>query len=339
MIKYILLLLPFLTLGQSGFFKYSTFYTSMSMNTSMIENQNYIAVQKGYEDVTQVNPYDYNLTIGLRKIARFDYEYKVKTWYYGTERTVSDHVTIGNANGWEYLFNYSFIRHRGEKFNNGDFWLRYLGNKTVHKAQYKDNERLDLKYISFDNRLRITKGPWDFTLGIVCRNHPVYGITPIEDLWVQGETSFFDLAEDFGYTREFVNGGWHWFANEELLATSNDEFFKHYFGEAVASYNEQELEKLGTQNEISAVLGVSYYKWAPKLWIHIWYNLLPLHYGLDDYSFAYGQEDNDWAEWDAGMVFGSRITKRLGMFVEGTHQRYWMKPVYEVKFGFNYLFF
>ena len=83
----------------------------------------------------------------------------------------------------------------------------------------------------------------------------MYGITPIEDLWVQGETSFFDLAEDFGYTREFVNGGWHWFANEELLATSNDEFFKHYFGEAVASYNEQELEKLGTQNEISAVLG------------------------------------------------------------------------------------
>ena len=163
MIKYIFLLLPFLSLSQSGFFKYSTFYTSMSMNTSMIEDQDYIAVQKGYEDVTQINPYDYNLTIGLRKIARFDYEYKVKTWYYGTERTVSDHVTIGNANGWEYLFNYSFIRHRGEKFNNGDFWLRYLGNKTVHKAQYKDNERLDLKYISFDNI-------WDYCIIVAHAN-------------------------------------------------------------------------------------------------------------------------------------------------------------------------
>jgi len=39
------------------------------------------------------------------------------------------------------------------------------------------------------------------------------------------------------------------------------------------------------------------------------------------------------------MVFGSRVTKHLGMFVEGTHMRYWMKPVYEVKFGFNYLIF
>ena len=163
--------------------------------------------------------------------------------------------------------------------------------------------------------------------------------SPIEDIWSQGENSFFDLAGDFGYTREFINGQWHWYSGEELLATSNDEFFKHYFGEAVASYNEQELEKLGTQNEISAVLGVSYYKWTPKLWIHIWYNLLPLHYGLDDYSFEYGIEDNDWAEWDAGVVFGSRITKHLGLFVEGTHQRYWMKPVYELKFGFNYLFF
>ena len=333
----ILLIIPFLCVGQ--FFKYSTVYTSFSMGTSMTERENFIAIDRGYEDVTEINPYDYNLTIGIRKIARFDYEYKVKTWYYGTERNLSDNVTIGNANGWEYLFNYSFIRNRGETFNNADFWLRYLGGKTVNKIQYKDNQRVGLEYTSLDSRLRLTKGPWDFTLGVVYRNHPVYGISPIEDIWSQGENSFFDLAGDFGYTRQFINGDWHWYSGEELLATSNDEFFKHYFGEAVASYNEQELEKLGTQNEISAVLGVSYYKWSPKLWIHVWYNLLPLHYGLDDYSFEYGIENSDWAEWDAGVVFGSRITKNLGIFVEGTHQRYWMKPVYELKFGFNYLFF
>ena len=57
------------------FFKYSTLYTSMTMNTSFIEDEDYMAIDRGYEDVTQVNPYDYNLTIGLRKIARFDYEY------------------------------------------------------------------------------------------------------------------------------------------------------------------------------------------------------------------------------------------------------------------------
>ena len=125
------------------FFKYSTFYTSSSMNTSFVEREDYRAVMKGYEDITQVNPYDYNLTIGLRKIARFDYETKRQTWYTGTERNTADNVTIGNANGWEYLFNYSFIRNRGEKFTEQNFWLRYLGDWFVVKAQYADNERVN----------------------------------------------------------------------------------------------------------------------------------------------------------------------------------------------------
>ena len=118
-----------------NFFKYSTFYTSMSMNTSFVERDDYIAIDKGYENVTEINPYDYNLTIGIRKIARFDYEYKVKTWYYGTEKAVADNVTIGNSTGWEYLLNFSFIRNRGNKFIDQNLWLRYIGDKCVTKLQ------------------------------------------------------------------------------------------------------------------------------------------------------------------------------------------------------------
>jgi hypothetical protein len=329
------------------FFKYSTFYTSMNMGTSMIEDENYIAVDKGYENVTIVNPYDYNLTIGIRKIARFDYEYKVKTWYYGTEKAVADNVTIGNSVGWEYLFNYSFIRNRGDKFTEQNFWLRYLGSKCVTKLQYRDNQRINLKYSSFDTRYRINKGNFDFTVGAVFRMHPVYGINPIEDFWVPGESTFQDLAQDFGYAPEqwvqgfYVDQNWYDVSGGDsiLVATSNDEFFNHYFGDAVASFNQRELEKLGSQKEISAVIGLAYYKWTDKFWIHLWVNCLPYHYGLDEYSFEYGEKDYDWLEWDSGLVFGSRITKHLGMFVEGTHMKYWDKPIYEVKFGFNYLFF
>ena len=86
-------------------------------------------------------------------------------------------------------------------------------------------------------------------------------------------------------------------------------------------------------------MGLAYYKYTPKLWLHVWANCLPVHYGLDDYSFEYGSGQWDTIEWDAGIVFGSRITKSLGMFVEGTHMKYWEKPVYEIKFGFNYLIF
>ena len=49
MIRIILILLPLLGFSQGDFFKYATFYTSMSMNTSMVENQDYIAINKGYK--------------------------------------------------------------------------------------------------------------------------------------------------------------------------------------------------------------------------------------------------------------------------------------------------
>ena len=322
-----------------NFFKYSTFYSSATVGSPFIEREDYIAIDKGYEDVTTMHKYDYNLTFGIRKIARMDYEYKVKTWYYGTEKAVADNVLIGNALGWEYLANFSFIRQRGEKFINQNYWLRYLGERCVIKLQYVDNQRVDLKYNSFDTRYRVSKGNWDFTAGICFRMHDPYGINPIEDFWTPGESTFTQLAGDFGYSTQYVQGDWHWFNNEELIATSNDEFFKHYFGDAVASFNERELEKLGLQRELSAVVGIAYYKYTPKLWLHFWANCLPVHYGLDKYSFEYGEEKYDNIEWDAGIVFGSRITKSLGMFIEGTHMKYWDKPVYEVKFGFNYLIF
>ena len=326
------------------FFQYSTFYTSMSMNTSFVEREDYRAINKGYEDITEINAYDYNLTLGVRKIARFDYETKRQTWYTGTERNTADNVTIGNANGWEYLFNYSFIRNRGEKFTEQNFWLRYLGNWFVVKAQYTDNERVDLRYSSLDYRIRFNKGNWDFTIGTVFRVHPAYGINPIEDFWVPGESTFQDLAGDFGYVPQPWNQGFYidqnWYdvsgGDSVLVATSNDEFFNHYFGDAVARYNEIELEKLGMQKELSAVIGVAYYKYTPKFWLHTWYNFLPYHKGLDDYSYKY---EDSTAEWDAGIIFGTKLTRSLGLFVEGVHMRYWGKEVYEVKFGFNYLIF
>ena len=230
-----------------NFFKYSTFYASASMSSPFVERNDYIAVDKGYQDVTRIHDYDYNVTFGLRKIARFDYEYKVKTWYYGTERAVADNVLIGNAVGWEYLLNYSFIRSRGESFTDQNFWVRYLGDKLVTKAQYTDNQKVKLKYTSLDARYRMSKGNWDITMGTAFRVHPAYGFLPIRDFWTPGESTFNQLAADFGYSTQYVNGNWHWFNNDELIATSNDEFFKHYFGDAVASFNERELDKLGLQ--------------------------------------------------------------------------------------------
>lgn len=325
--------------GQNDFFKYSTFYSSMNMGTSMIEEQDYMAIDRGYEDVTQLNKFDYNFTLGLRKVARYDYQYKVKTWYYGDEKDVSDKVAIGNAKGWEYLANYSFIRNRGEKFTEQNFWLRYVQDLFVHKVQYTDNQRVDLRYASIDSRFRANLGKFDFTIGTCFRIHPAYGIVPIDDFWTSGEQSFPQLAEEFGYSSEFINGDWHWYKGDELLATSSDEFYKHYFGQAISDFNKRELDKLGLQKEVSAVIGVAYYTYNPKFWIHTWLNILPYHYGLDDFSFKYSDGVLNNMDWDSGLILGFRITENLGVFIEGVHQRYWEKEVFDCKFGFNYLFY
>jgi len=45
----LLLLINTICVGQiKDFFKYSTFYTSMTMGTSFVETEDYIAVNKGY---------------------------------------------------------------------------------------------------------------------------------------------------------------------------------------------------------------------------------------------------------------------------------------------------
>jgi hypothetical protein len=336
---YALLIIVVFALGtcNAQFFKYATFYTSMSMNTSMIEDEDFRAINKGYEETTQINNYDYSFQIGIRKVARFDFEQKKRTWYTGSdEQSYSDNTLIGNTIGWEYLLNYAFIRNRSEKFTNSDFWLRYLGHNGVTKIQVKNDEYRDLQFTSFDTRHRINKGRWDFTMGICLRNHPVYHINPIEDTWEAGEQSFFDLAEDFGYSNQFVNGRFHWFKDGELLATSNDEFFKHYFGSAIAEYNRNELNALGDVYELSAVLGASYYQYNNDFWLLSWVNVLPYNYGLSEYSYEY---DNIPIDFDLGIVTGWKINKSLGIFVEGTYLQYWEKPIYEFKFGFNYLIF
>ena len=63
-VKLLLILVLFINTASSqtleNFFKYSTFYASSTMNTPFMEREDYIAVDKGYVDITEINDYDYN---------------------------------------------------------------------------------------------------------------------------------------------------------------------------------------------------------------------------------------------------------------------------------------
>ena len=57
--------------GLNSIFKYSTFYAAVNGGTSLSDVKVF-SVNNGLSTQTISTPYDYNFTIGLRKIARFD---------------------------------------------------------------------------------------------------------------------------------------------------------------------------------------------------------------------------------------------------------------------------
>ncbi len=344
------LFVSFNAFGQLDILRFATFYASYTTNTPQVGAPSF-RVQGTEPD----NPYDFVpnfvdgelveltpqyapnviLTLGIRKIARFDYQIKQNNFYTGNEHQATDYATISNAPGLEYLFQYSFVRNNGLEVAQQEYNVRYISNTYTAKANYVNNELIDLKYSLGEVRLRKSFGSLDLTLGVAHRSHPVYGYNPIEDVDMEWE----DFAISQNYFR-FNDGVWLKFDEDaeeiEWLSSSDNEFYKYHFGELVTNYNESVLKDIGLQQEISAVLGLDYYLYRDNYWLHAWGSLYPAHSGLTDFSY---QRTNTQSEWDTGLIFGVNFNRHFSIFVEGKHLKFWGMPSYELKTGINYLIF
>ena len=337
-ISFIILLLCTTLVSNAQVLRFSTFYASFSTGAPFSENQSFIvdgvAGSGQLVEITQVSKPNYNLTIGLRKIARFDYQVKQGNFYTGSEDESSDYATISNAPGLEYLFRYSSIRNRGIQFKQQEYKVRYISNNYTARASYVDDGLIDLKYTLGEVRLRKSFGNIDLTLGVAHRSHPVYGYSPIEAWFAIPENKhWWQLAYEFGYsdTEDHV-----WTYEEEVIAESDPEFYSYHFGDAVNEYNKQQLRAMGLQQEVSGVIGADYYLYSAHTWIHSWASVYPIHKGLSDFSYNYL---NSSTEWDVGLVVGVKFNKHFSIFVEGRHLKYWDIKSYEMKTGINYLIF
>ena len=161
-----------------NFLKYSTFYTSVSLESPFAPKQKF-SVNTGegtFQEVTEEIENSYNLSFGIRKLARFKYQSKGKNFYDGSENELSDIATLGAVSGWEYQFKWSSIRSFGEEFVDSESWIRYLGNNFVVKGSYVNFGREDLEFGQLDARWRKPVGNnWNFTVGGNFRGHPAYG--------------------------------------------------------------------------------------------------------------------------------------------------------------------
>jgi hypothetical protein len=70
----------------------------------------------------------------------------------------------------------------------------------------------------------------------------------------------------------------------------------------------------------------------------MWGDVMPYHHGLSEYSFVEIEDNNKILDFDYGIILGTKINTRLGLFIEGKYQRYWDIKNYELKSGINYLF-
>ena len=90
-------------------FKFATFYGAVNGGNSISDVDVY-SVTNGLQTNVVKTPFDYSLTLGVRKIARLGYENRANTFYNGTERSFSDNATIGKIKGFEFLFEADYTR-------------------------------------------------------------------------------------------------------------------------------------------------------------------------------------------------------------------------------------
>ena len=79
-------------------FKYSTFYAAVNGGNSISDVDVY-SVTDGLNTSTVKTPFDYTMSLGIRKIARFGYENRANAFYDGTESSYSDGATVGKVSG------------------------------------------------------------------------------------------------------------------------------------------------------------------------------------------------------------------------------------------------
>ena len=115
--------------------KFSTFYAAVNGGNS-VSDQTVYSVTNGLGTEVVSTPYDYSLTMGIRKIARFGYENRAQTFYDGTEASWSDGANIGKRNGLEFLTEVRYRRQQGREFLDQNHFLRYVGDQWMAKVEY-----------------------------------------------------------------------------------------------------------------------------------------------------------------------------------------------------------
>ena len=319
-------------------------------------------------DGTDYYDYDYRYGFGIRKIARFDYERKAKDYYDGTESNVAMTAPNSSVLGLEYVFHTEKERSRDEIFKNHRYFLKHSGKYHMVKLESRAQGKVDFKYKSAELRAKLPIGKkFSLSAGAMYRTHErPYGYNPVE-IWLN-ETDengwavnpwytlgFYYGYDDIYYTQEDQDGNetsdWYWVDEQgETVAYTDLQFRDTVFAELMNRYNHEVWDTIDAFGVVSPVVGFDFYHFKSNFWLHAYGSyLLPYHkYVKGDEDFSYLnrnnwglgglKEDSDleqWEDFQAGINFGWKLNRSIGVFFEGEYTKFWDSRIYNGSVGLN----
>ena len=366
------------------FLKYGTFYAAGNIGNAYetqrpdyfirTDPDNLYAIPT-VVDNTVYHPFDYRYGIGIRKLARFDYEVKGSNFYNGIgedENNVGLSAPTAAIKGLEYLIHYEKERKRSEEWVNSRYFVRHTGKYHIAKVEQRSQGNVDFKYFSGEVRARLPIGKkFSISAGAIYRTHEkAYGYNPVE-IWLN-ETNedgnalnpWYTLGFDYGYedwyyTQENVEAGgstynWYWTDPDgEIVAYTDQDFRDRVMPDLMNRYNNEIWDSLPSYGEIAPIVGADFYHYKNKFWLHAYANwILPYHkYVRGDSDFNYLNRNNwgvggliedsepeQWDDYQAGIMFGWKVGKMLGVFIEGEYTKFWDSEIYNTNFGVNLTF-
>jgi len=320
------------------------------------------------EDATEYHEFDYRYGLGIRRIARFDYENKEKAYYDGTENNVALSSPTAAFDGWEYLFHWEKERERGEIFTNHRYFLRHTGKYHIAKIESRAEGNVGFEYNSAEVRARLPIGKkFSISAGAILRTHTqAFGYNPVE-IWLnetnengQALNPWYTLGFEYGYddiyyTQQDELGNyisdWYWTDPDgNIVANTDLEFRETVFADLMNRYNREQWALLDAFAEVAPIVGADYYIYRDKFWLHSYVNyILPYHkYIQGDEAFSYLNRNNwglggliqdssleQWDDYQAGIVMGWNISSKLGIFVEGEYTKFWDTEIFKSTIGLN----
>ena len=368
------------------FLKYGTFYIAGNIGNAYDTTEPSYFIRTNPDnlyaiptvlDNTVHHPFDYRYGIGIRKLARFDYEVKPGNFWTGDsniEKQTALSAPTSAVKGFEYLIHYEKERERGEEFINTRYFLRHTGKYHIAKVEQRSQGNVDFEYFSAEARARLPIGDkLSISAGVIYRTHErPYGYNPVE-IWLN-ETNddgnalnpWYTLGFEYGYTDHYTSYSmdgaptvydWIWMDSTSTVAAYGDKDFRDRVMPGLLNrYNDEIFSTLDPYAEIAPIIGADFYHYKSKFWLHSYANwILPYHKyvkGAEEYSYLHRNgweaeghnemhakgDGEQWDDFQVGLVFGWKLSKSIGVFIEGEYTKFWDSRIYNTNFGVNLTF-